>query len=346
VTNQWDRLDVQQSAIQAQATHHDLIVVGTSSGGVEALQLLVRELPADLPAALLIVLHISPESPMLLADILNRAGNLPSQYAQDGEQIRYGHVYLAPPDRHLVVEEGRMRLTRGPKENRARPSVDPLFRSAAASYGPRTIGVILTGNLNDGSAGLWSVKQAGGVAVVQDPTDILYPGMPQSALAAVEVDYVRRLAEIPELLTQLVAQTVAGEENLLPFAAEKEVAMEINADRERQRFETLGERSGFSCPECGGVLNELAQDNVLRFRCHVGHAYTAEALEVELKDGVEQALWVALRTLEEKMDLHQRMAALAAERGHNLTVKQWQAEIAEMEERVDLLYQVLSARKD
>lgn len=346
MTDEWHNSDTQRSRIEAATTHHDLIVIGASAGGVEALQILIGGLPADLQAALLIVLHISPASPMMLADILNRAGKLSCQYAQQGEPIRYGHVYLAPPDHHLLVDEGRMRLVHGPKENRARPAIDPLFRSAAAAYGPRAIGVILTGYLNDGSAGLWAVKEAGGLAVVQDPTGILYPEMPQHALAAVDADYVTPLAKIPDLLARLVMQPVVDQEASLSSALENEVDMEKGADREQQRFETLGKPSHFACPACGGVLNELAQDSLLRFRCRTGHAYTAETLEVELKDAVEQALWAAVRALEEKKHLQQRMAARAAQRGYDLTSAQWQADIADIEEQITLLYRVLSPKSN
>lgn len=334
-----------QYTIPDDSAHPDLIVVGASSGGLEALRTLVARLPAHLQAAVLVVLHTHPDSPMLLADILNRAGSLPCCYARDGDEIGYGHLYLAPPDRHLFVEQGRLRLTHGPKENRVRPAVDPLFRSAAAAYGPRVIGVVLTGNLNDGSAGLWAVKAAGGLAVVQDPGGIPYPGMPQSALAVVDVDHVAPLNEIPALLIQLVEQAIVGEKDKLPPDLEEEATMERDADRQAQQFETLGKPSHFGCPECGGVLNELDSGGGLRFRCRVGHAYTAEALYAEMQGKLEQALWIALRTLEEKQDLQKRMANRATERGHTLTAGQWLSELSELDAQIDVLRQVLNLAK-
>jgi two-component system, chemotaxis family, protein-glutamate methylesterase/glutaminase len=339
------KIPIQEVTSKEDTINHDLIVVGVSSGGVEALQVLVAGLPADLQAAVLVVMHLHPESPMLLADILNRAGSLPCHYAQDGDAICYGNVYLAPPDHHLLVERGRMRLVRGPKENRSRPAIDPLFRSAAAVYGPRTIGVILTGNLNDGSAGLWAVKEAGGLAVVQDPAGILYPSMPRSALQAVEVDHVAPLPEIPALLVRLAAQPASRHKEALPLLIEEEARMTKDAGVEPQHFEPLGAASIFSCPECGGVLHEIEEESVLRFRCRVGHAYTAETLQADLVHPLEQALWVAVRTLEDKITLQRRMAERAVQRGHTLTAKEWQAEIPEMEEQIGVLYQVLSLNK-
>ncbi len=184
-------------------TTHDIIVIGASAGGVEASMKLVHALPADLPASVFIVLHIPPGSPSLLPQILSRAGSLPVTQPEDDTPIEHRHIYVAPPDRHLILEKGRIRIVLGPEENRHRPAVDPLFRSAALVYGPQVIGVILTGALDDGTAGLIAVKQRGGIAVVQDPNDALYPSMPQSALSYVNVDHLLPLSHIGPLLAQL-----------------------------------------------------------------------------------------------------------------------------------------------
>src|SRR5215211_1119499 len=181
----------------------DIIVVGASAGGIEALRVLAGGLPADFPASLFVVLHTSPESPAMLPNILDRSGSLPALSPKDGDRIRPGTIYVAPPDRHLLIEPNRLRVTRGPKENRFRPAVDPLFRSAAETYGPRVIGVILTGYLDDGTAGLWNVKQRGGTTIVQDPADAVADSMPRSALKHVEVDHCVRLVQIPSLLVRL-----------------------------------------------------------------------------------------------------------------------------------------------
>jgi len=328
-------------AVAETAAGHDLIVVGASSGGIEALKVIVSGLPADLPAAVLVVVHTSPESPRLLADILNQAGSLPCQYAQDQDVIRKGHLYLAPPNYHLLVEPGRLRVVQGPRENRARPAIDPLFRTAAVAYGARTVGVILTGNLNDGTAGLVAVKRARGIAIVQDPADALYPSMPQSALEVVQADYIVALSEMAALLLQVIKQPVPTETTTLLPNEQEESAMVRDADRGRQRGARLGPPSAFVCPDCGGGLYEIEAKPLWRFRCRVGHAYTAEVLYAEKAEIFEQALWLALRTLEEKLELHQRMAERAAQRGLALTASQWQEDIRDMEQQIDLLGQIL-----
>jgi two-component system chemotaxis response regulator CheB len=180
-----------------------VVVIGASAGGVEALSELFRQLPGDLPAAFLVVLHIGPFSPSRLPEILNNAGQLPAHHVTMAERIEPGKVYVAPPNRHLVVEDGSSNVIAAPKENRTRPAINPLFRTAAAAYGPRVIGVILTGVLDDGTAGLWEIKRRGGIAIVQSPAEALHPQMPQSAIANVDVDYTASLEEIADLITSL-----------------------------------------------------------------------------------------------------------------------------------------------
>jgi two-component system, chemotaxis family, protein-glutamate methylesterase/glutaminase len=334
-------LEQSLETVQEDAAGHDLIVVGASSGGIDALRVIVGGLPANLPAAVLVVVHISPHSPRLLADILNRAGPLPCQYAQDQEVIRKGRIYLAPPNEHLMVEPGRLRVARGPRENRSRPAIDPLFRTAAVAYGPRTVGVILSGNLNDGTAGLIAVKRAGGIAIVQDPRDALYPSMPQSALEAVEVDDVVPLAEMSSVLLKVIDQPVPAQTTPLLPNEQEEIATVRDADRGRQRAAMIGTPSAFVCPDCGGGLYEIEDAPLWRFRCRVGHAFTADVLRAGKAEVLEQALWVALRTLEEKIELHQRMVQRAAERGLASMAAQWQEDIRDMEQQIDLLGQIL-----
>jgi two-component system chemotaxis response regulator CheB len=285
--------------------NHDIVVIGGSAGAVEALRTIVSGLPADLGAAVLVVIHMSPEGPGLLAPLLERAGRLPAVQASDGERVERGRIYVARPDHHLLLRDGRVGVVRGPKENRARPSVDPLFRSAALEYGPRVIGVVLTGSLDDGAAGLAAIKGRGGVAVVQDPRDALFSSMPRSALQAVRPDHVLPLSGI----AAVVAQTVAMPAGPTPPPAEKlsvEVAMGTG---EPEDIDRLGPPSPYGCPECGGVLNEVDDDAVMRFRCRVGHAYTAEHLAVEQDDKIEASLWAAMRTLEESAELKKKLAA-------------------------------------
>lgn len=298
-------------------------------GGVEALQRLVGGLPGNLPAAVLVVLHIAPEATSVLPGILARAGPLPATHGKDGEAIHPGHIYIAPPDFHMLVEDGRIRITRGPRENRHRPAIDPLFRSAALWYGPWAIGVVLTGALDDGTAGLSSIKQRGGVAVVQDPADAVAPGMPRSARENVEVDHVAPLDEIPGILERLVALRPAesaqgngrksmrnGNRGKSRLEKETKIAKpDMDAIEDENR---PGTPSAFSCPECHGVLWQVNgnEKGVLRFRCRVGHAYTAANLRVEQEIAVERALWAAMRALEEDASLAQRMAESAEKAKH------------------------------
>jgi two-component system chemotaxis response regulator CheB len=278
----------------------DIIVVGASAGGIEALRVLAGGLPADLPASLFVVLHTSPESPAMLADILDRSGSLPALSPKDGDRIRPGTIYVAPPDRHLLIEPNLMRVTRGPKENRFRPAVDPLFRSAAQTYGPRVVGVILTGYLDDGTAGLWTVKQLGGTAVVQDPADALVPSMPLNAVTHVKVDYCLPLDEIAPLLVRLTTE-VAKHKGAYPVP--KEVEIEVNIAKELKALDAgvlqLGEPSNYACPECHGVLLQMKEGTLFRFRCHTGHAYSVESLLADLTEKMDDALWNSIRAFDE-----------------------------------------------
>jgi two-component system chemotaxis response regulator CheB len=278
----------------------DIVVVGASAGGIEALRVLVGSLPADFPASLFVVLHTSPQAPSMLADILDRSGKLPALTPEDGERIRPGTIYVAPSDRHLLIEPNHVRITRGPKENRFRPAVDPLFRSAAQTYGPRVVGVILTGYLDDGTAGLWTVKQLGGTAIVQDPADALVPFMPLNAMSHVKVDYSLPLEEIAPLLVRLATEA-AEEEGA--FQVPKEVEIEVNIAKEQKALDAgvlqLGEPSNYACPECHGVLLQLKEGTLFHFRCHTGHAYSIESLLTDISEKMDDALWNSIRAFEE-----------------------------------------------
>jgi two-component system chemotaxis response regulator CheB len=308
---------------------------------------LVGLLPADLPASVFIVLHIAAESPRLLADILNRTGELPCTYAKDEAVIEPGHVYLAPPDRHLLLERDRMILSRGPKENRHRPAIDTLFRSAAVAYGPRVAGVILTGNLTNGTAGLLAVKEAGGITIVQDPDDALYTGMPSNALKYVPVDYCLLLSEIPDKLVELARDPVPEEASEDPDKARIEQAIIQDPIRRKEDLAKIGRLSSFSCPECGGTLFEIDGKSLLRYRCFVGHAYTAEVLKEALSDELERALWLALRTLENSIMLKQRMLQHAKEHQHAYTAEGVEEQVQEAREASEVIRQaLLRARSD
>ena len=322
---------------------HDVIVIGASAGGVEALITLVGSLPADLPAAIFLVLHIPAQSPSLLPDILNRVGPLHALHPVDGQTIQYGHIYVAPPDHHLMIEEGIVRVIRGPKENRHRPAIDPLFRSAARTYGTRVVGIILTGSMDDGTAGLLAIKRRGGKTIVQDPQDALFSSMPQSAIAHVEVDHVMPLSDMGPLLTQLVHEQ-ATEQGSFPVSEVMEMETKLAAMdmREGQYGENVGTPSVFSCPECGGVLWEVHDGNLLRFRCRVGHAYSVDSVLAGQTETVEEALWTALKTLQESASLSRRLAHDASNGGRDWLAKRFDERVQEAEKHAAVIRQVLA----
>ena len=298
----------------------DIIVIGTSSGGIDALKELVAALPRDLRAAVFVALHVAPYSLGILPEILERHGPLPASNAKDMEPIEPGRIYVAPPDRHMLLEpSGRVRVTRGPRENRFRPAVDPLFRSAAHAFGPRVVGVILTGLLDDGTAGLWAVKERGGAAVVQHPDDAVAPAMPLNAIKHVEVDHIVPLKEIAPLLVRLT-ETPAVEEGARPVSEEMET--EVKIAREDNALESgimkWGEPSVYACPECHGVLLQLKEGGNTRFRCHTGHAYSVDSLLSEFGEKTEESLWSAIRAIEEGVLLMRDLAKHLGER-HNST---------------------------
>jgi two-component system, chemotaxis family, protein-glutamate methylesterase/glutaminase len=279
----------------------DIIVIGASAGGLEPIRAILRDLPAGFPGSLFIVVHTSPGSPAVLHSILDQAGPLVAEAVEDDGRIAPGRIYVAPPDRHLILEPGRTRLTRGPKENRFRPAVDPLFRSAAQTYGPRVVGIILSGGLDDGTSGLQTIKQLGGTAIVQDPQEAWVASMPESAMQHVRVDHVLRAGEIAPLLVRLAtdADTQEGE-NAVP----EDVNIEVNIAKTEKATDAgvlrLGAPSNYACPECHGVLLQVKDQVPLRFRCHTGHAYSVESLLAEMDEEIEATLWSAIRALEER----------------------------------------------
>jgi two-component system chemotaxis response regulator CheB len=291
----------------------DLIVVGASAGGVQTLQRLVADLPPEIPASVLIVLHLMSSGTSVLDSILERAGELAVSKAVDGEPLERGHVYVGPPDRHLLVRGDRIHLSNGPRENGHRPAIDPLFRSAARAYGPRTVGVVLSGTLDDGTDGLRLIKERGGATVCQDPDDAAFGEMPRSAIDFVGPDLVVPLAEMGRALCELIdAPLEHGEATKVADPRDQQAdQVEVELDPNPSN----GAASLLTCPDCGGVLMESEEGSVIRFACQVGHAYSPESLVEHQGDALESALWQALRTLEERGDLLNQMAKRARRRG-------------------------------
>jgi two-component system, chemotaxis family, protein-glutamate methylesterase/glutaminase len=307
-----------------------IVVVGASAGGVEALQKLVQRIPPGFETPVCIVLHIPADAPSLLVPILSRVSPLPVSEAIDDEPLAPGRVYVAPPDRHLLVTQDRKRIAvrRGPRENRHRPAVDPLFRSAAAAFGAGAIGVILSGTMDDGTAGQIAIKQCGGTAIVQDPRDALYPSMPQSAIAHASIDHVVPAEGIGDLLARLVATPLSTSLEPVSKDMHLEVRMaELEADA-LEGDDRPGTPSPYSCPDCGGVLWEIEEGGYTRYRCRVGHAYAPDAMLAAQQEGLEEALWTAMKTLEETARLSHRLAQMQRERGHD-----WLSDRFEQKER-------------
>lgn len=318
----------------------DIVVIGASAGGVEALRETVAALPADLPATVLVVLHIPPYAGSVLPSILGRAGALPARHALSDGPLQPSTVLIAPPDQHLVVHESRVLLSRGPKENGHRPAVDVLFRTAARAAGRRVIGVVLSGVLDDGTAGLQAVAQRGGVTVVQDPDDALYPGMPQNALDHLAVDHVCKGSELGAALTELCRTEIDGPQ---PEASE---LLELESDIAMMNDTTSGPEhpgkpAGYSCPDCAGTLFEIRDGEIVRYRCRVGHAWSAESLFGEQAMQLDSALWMALRSLEEKAALARELGTRADQRSSPLTARRFAEQAEESSRAASLIRSML-----
>ncbi|RYZ63019.1 MAG: chemotaxis protein CheB [Proteobacteria bacterium] len=317
----------------------DIIVIGSSAGGVEALRRICSRLPADFPASVFVAQHLAPSGRSILPEILSRSGPLHAEVPADGEAIQQRRIYVAPPDHHLLVRSGVVLVRRGPHENRTRPSADALFRSAAVAYGARVIGVVLTGLLDDGTAGLIAIKAAGGTSIVQDPADAEWPSMPRNALQRDHVDSSLPLDAIPALLEKLVTEE-AGPSIPLPEEFDNEdriAAREMAVLSEKLDLATPGDFSPYSCPDCGGVLNRLETGEDLRFRCQVGHGFTPLGLVDAQNDGIEHALAVAVRTHKERIRLFDQMSQSAQARGMLHATKRWRHATDEAAQMISVL---------
>jgi two-component system, chemotaxis family, protein-glutamate methylesterase/glutaminase len=302
----------------------DLVVIGSSAGGVDTLKRVVSGLPHNLEASVCIVLHIAPTSPSALARILARSGPLSCRQATDGERLEPGQILVAPPDRHLVIEDNHVRLTVGPRENGHRPAVDTLFRSAAMEADGRVVGVVLSGNQDDGTAGLAAIKARGGATIVQDPQDALYPGMPASAVANVAVDAVVPSTEIAAVIAAMVT-TIDP-----PFADEPDASSQPD-----DRFTSI-------CPDCGGVLTEEREAGVPVWRCRVGHRYSPVHLVQAQASNIESALWAAIRALRDRAALLERLAMQTESHGNAVSARNFRAKAKAAEGQADLIRTVLA----
>lgn len=328
-----------------------LVVIGASAGGVDALREILAALPPGFPAAVLIVMHIGNRE-SYLPDVLAADSVLPLRHASNGELLPSALVLFAPPDRHMLVvaESGvpRVVLSRGPKENHTRPAIDPLFRSAAQAYGSQVIGVVLTGYLDDGTAGLQAIKACGGIAIVQDPATALAAPMPASAIDNVDVDLVLPLNEIGPALERIVLAADNPAAHPSPASAPESAPEWIRVENrfalgngDMDDLAGIATPSTFTCPECQGVLWELHGQQPKRFRCHTGHSFTADFLGEEQKQVVEDALWAAVRALHEKEKFSTMLAANAVSHGHDRAARDYEAQAQQAREQAKILTDML-----
>jgi two-component system chemotaxis response regulator CheB len=306
---------------------------------------IVERLPQDLPAAILVVIRTRTESDSLLPEILGRASTLPAAFAVNGEPLRPGRIYVAPPDFHLLVSGWHVRLNRGPRENGFRPAVDPLFRSAARHHGAGVMGVILSGALDDGSYGLKVLKESGGVAVVQDPGEATFPSMPANAIRVVDVDQVAPAGEIADLIVTWAATPTSGE-RVMARKNEPESQNAAESTNVQEMEEEFGSPSGLTCPECGGALWEIQDGELIRYRCHVGHQLSIEGLDAEQQNAVENALWSAIRVLEEHADLRNRMARRAEAGGMQTVSEAFSRSARDSEQQAHTIRELLFSRAE
>ncbi|HSV10734.1 MAG TPA: chemotaxis protein CheB [Hanamia sp.] len=319
----------------------DIIVIGASAGGVEALTLLVKNLPEKINASIFIVLHIPPYSRSFLPQILGKVTSIPVSHPKDGEKIEQRHIYVAPPDHHILIEEDRVVVKKGPKENRFRPSIDALFRSAAYIYENRVIGVVLTGALDDGASGLWTIKRFGGKALVQQPDEAAFPEMPLNVLQYVDVDYILPVANIGMMMETLTNEKASP----VPYISKEEkelLKMEVTISTRDNAFElgimNKGEFTPLTCPECHGALVRLKEGKLTRFRCHTGHAFTASALLAGITQSSEETLWQAMRAMEEGTILIQHIAKEFEESGENKAAKIFQQKAKDLAQKARIIH--------
>jgi two-component system, chemotaxis family, protein-glutamate methylesterase/glutaminase len=316
--------------------NRNVLAIGTSAGGVEALRFLASEFPRDFPASVLAVIHLSAQYQSSLDSILTQAGPLPARFAKDDTTVEPAQIYIGPPDSHLILEGDKLRLGQGPRENNTRPAIDPLFRSVAQCCGYRAVGAVLTGTLGDGASGLHTLHEYGGLTVVQDPNDAAFSGMPEAALTNFTPDHVTSLAGMPVLFQRLL-----NEPQGKPIEPSSDLIYEVDLAKGRNgsmsQLDQMAERSLLACPDCHGVMWEIKEGDLIRYRCHVGHAYTAELMSLALDETLRRALNSGLRALDERIALSRRLFEQAKNAGRTHLAESWRKKLAECEQEAEVL---------
>jgi two-component system, chemotaxis family, protein-glutamate methylesterase/glutaminase len=333
-------LPVEDGAAEYGMANRDVLAIGTSAGGVEALSFLAKSFRPDFPAAVLISIHLPTLFRSSLDEILSHAGPLPAAFANNGETMKKGRIYIAPPGSHLIVDRERLLLGVGPQENHSRPAIDPMLRSTAVCCAHRAVGVVLTGTLGDGASGLWTLGYLGGMTVVQDPRDAAFSEMPLTALNRAQPDHVVPLADVPSLLESVVHQP-AGEPQPVPESVKYEVEIARSGRASMDDMDRIGRRSVLSCPDCGGVMWEINEGSLSRYRCHVGHAYTDELMHLAVDESLRRALASALRALDERVALVRKLEVRAADTGNSQLAESWARRRREFNQEVGIINEAI-----
>jgi two-component system, chemotaxis family, protein-glutamate methylesterase/glutaminase len=324
-----------------------VIAIGASAGGLNAISELVSQLSPDINASVLVVLHLSKAAlGEILVDRVQKNTKLTCKLAKDKERLEKGHVYIAPPDSHLLVKEDKIVIGRGPAENRFRPSIDVLFRSVAVSHGGKAIGIVLTGMLNDGRTGMWAIRQSGGHCIVQDPNEAEFPDMPLAVLESMEVDHCVSLKKMGAIVADIVGNSKP--KNISPPA---EIVMESSISERTATslvgVSQLGESTVYACPDCGGGLWSVKNGRITHFRCHVGHTYSEDDLMIRQSESIESTMWVALRMMEERKLLLARLAKQNMDKGLQQLGTSYQEQAAQLEVHIEKLKELLfSVKRD
>jgi two-component system chemotaxis response regulator CheB len=318
----------------------DIIVIGASAGGIEACTQLLKLLPADFNASVFVVVHLAPQAPSVLGKILARHSNIEVKNPVDGEEVQTGKVYVALANQHLILKPGVIKLSRGPRENGSRPSVDVLFRTAAYSYGERVIGVVLSGALSDGTAGLLAIKAGGGVAIVQTPDEASFGGMPRNALDYVDVDFELHLKDIAAELIRLTRPTT---EIHKPVLRPQNYELALNEQGTSGLRDGMpGAPTGLTCPDCGAAVWELVIDRFKEFRCHVGHSFSPESMLQEQFEAIDAGFWSCLRRLEENIQLRTKLAAWAKTESRDAVAAEEEVKIEIAKRQVEFIRRALN----
>jgi two-component system, chemotaxis family, protein-glutamate methylesterase/glutaminase len=323
----------------------ELVVIGASAGGLDGLLTIVTQLPPSLAATVVIVMHTNSAGTSYLPEILGRVSRLPVTLAVDRQKLAGGHILIAPPDFHVLINRRSLSLTRGPRENGFRPAIDPLFRTASRAYQSRVMGVILSGALDDGTYGMKVIKEHGGVTVVQDPEEAQIPSMPLSVLSSVKVDHVLSASAIASAIVESVTGERRNKVVAMKHRKEPEPQDRATTTQVEEMVETFGPPSGMTCPDCGGALWEVAEKGLVRYRCHVGHQFTGDGLDSALHDTVEGALWTAVRVLEEQAAMKQRMAERAQGAGLSMVREGFEAGSKDSHRQAQAIRELLFSRK-